>query len=283
MTTLSKMRTKTIAVLVTISTAAFILLFPASRADSETSQTVLRETILSLDKARNQVLEDHFRSSGGADPGYSREDALLFVAYLDGRINHYCKTLYLGGGAQSLNDLPCGTSGQGVAGGPRFDSVPEYSGQTSEEKVVSLDQELTTTLGEFDDMLLKEQERAAAHIPRQRESGSTGQYGQAAGSEQEDTDPEGNAGAAKQSPGARTAESGRGEPEGDMEQGRPTEGAGGGETDNSRTPPARGSKELSEDDDVVARQLREAAEQETDPEVKEKLWEEYRKYKEGIK
>src|SRR5210317_1255316 len=141
MTTLSKMTTKTIAVLVTIGTAAFILLSPASRADSETSQTVLRETILSLDKARNQVLEDHFRSSGGADPGYSREDALLFVAYLDGRINHYCKTLYLSGGAQSLNDLPCGTSGQGVPGGPRFDSVPEYSGQTSEEKVVSLDQE----------------------------------------------------------------------------------------------------------------------------------------------
>ena len=33
------------------------------------------------------------------------------------------------------------------------------------------------------------------------------------------------------------------------------------------------------DDDVIARQLREAAEAETDPEVKEKLWEEYRKYK----
>ena len=37
------------------------------------------------------------------------------------------------------------------------------------------------------------------------------------------------------------------------------------------------------DDDIVARQLREAAEQETDPEVKERLWEEYRKYKEGIR
>ncbi len=33
------------------------------------------------------------------------------------------------------------------------------------------------------------------------------------------------------------------------------------------------------DDDVVARQLREAAERETDPELKEKLWEEYRRYK----
>lgn len=36
-------------------------------------------------------------------------------------------------------------------------------------------------------------------------------------------------------------------------------------------------------DDIVARQLREAAEKETDPELKEKLWEEYRKYKEDLR
>lgn len=33
------------------------------------------------------------------------------------------------------------------------------------------------------------------------------------------------------------------------------------------------------DDDVVARQLREAATNETDPELREKLWQEYRNYK----
>jgi hypothetical protein len=35
------------------------------------------------------------------------------------------------------------------------------------------------------------------------------------------------------------------------------------------------------DDDVVARQLREAAEKEKDPAIREKLWEEYREYKKG--
>ena len=35
------------------------------------------------------------------------------------------------------------------------------------------------------------------------------------------------------------------------------------------------------DDDIVARQLREAAEEETDPELRKKLWEEYEKYKEN--
>lgn len=36
---------------------------------------------------------------------------------------------------------------------------------------------------------------------------------------------------------------------------------------------------ITEDDDIVARQLREAAERETDPVLQEKLWDEYRKYK----
>jgi hypothetical protein len=34
-----------------------------------------------------------------------------------------------------------------------------------------------------------------------------------------------------------------------------------------------------QDDDIVARQLREAAEKETDPELKKKLWKEYEDYK----
>lgn len=52
-------------------------------------------------------------------------------------------------------------------------------------------------------------------------------------------------------------------------------------------PPPRGSESMPDnlpdarDDDIIARQLREAAMQEADPELKEKLWEEYRKYKKG--
>jgi len=36
-----------------------------------------------------------------------------------------------------------------------------------------------------------------------------------------------------------------------------------------------------QDDDIVARQLREAAAKEPDPGVREKLWDEYRRYKKG--
>ncbi len=52
-------------------------------------------------------------------------------------------------------------------------------------------------------------------------------------------------------------------------------------------PPKRGDSAAvadlpdAKDDDIIARQLREAAMQESDPELKEKLWEEYRRYKKG--
>ena len=42
-----------------------------------------------------------------------------------------------------------------------------------------------------------------------------------------------------------------------------------------------GNESIYADDDIVARQLREAAEKETDPALKKKLWEEYRRYKEA--
>ena len=35
----------------------------------------------------------------------------------------------------------------------------------------------------------------------------------------------------------------------------------------------------AKDDDIIARQLREAAMAEPDPELREKLWDEYRRYK----
>jgi hypothetical protein len=55
-------------------------------------------------------------------------------------------------------------------------------------------------------------------------------------------------------------------------------GSGAGKTDQGS---ARSEKRRAgyEDDDIVARQLREAAEKETDPELKEKLWKEYEEYK----
>jgi hypothetical protein len=56
------------------------------------------------------------------------------------------------------------------------------------------------------------------------------------------------------------------------------EGQPPAEADANVVPPDVGD---GRDDDVVARQLREAATQEKDPAIREKLWEEYRRYKKG--
>jgi hypothetical protein len=52
--------------------------------------------------------------------------------------------------------------------------------------------------------------------------------------------------------------------------------SGASQTNDGRVPSDVGD---GSDDDIVARQLREAATKEEDPELREKLWEEYRTYK----
>lgn len=56
--------------------------------------------------------------------------------------------------------------------------------------------------------------------------------------------------------------------------------AGGGVGEQAEgSPPVPPDVGDGSDDDIIARQLREAAMNEEDPELREKLWEEYRAYK----
>lgn len=61
----------------------------------------------------------------------------------------------------------------------------------------------------------------------------------------------------------------------------PPGGDGSGRASRGNRPDLPTPKDISDgrDDDVVARQLREAAERETDPALRERLWKEYRDYK----
>ncbi|MEE8108470.1 MAG: hypothetical protein V3T36_04885, partial [Gammaproteobacteria bacterium] len=72
------------------------------------------------------------------------------------------------------------------------------------------------------------------------------------------------------------------EGQGDSPQGKGKDtGAGGGRqsgADVLASPPPEDIPDGS-DDDVVARQLREAAQNERDPVLRDKLWDEYRAYK----
>ncbi len=230
-------------------------------------------SILALDSARKTVLQER-----DALPGDSAErlDSRDFIHYLNARIGAYCKQLIQGGALAELERLPCPaatrSTGQAktAAGG-----VLRPPALTRSERTAQLDRELRRSLGDFDEMLAREEAKAAARPPKRRES--SGGAGGSAGS----GTAAGTVGAAGQKAGEETAAL-SGERNGEVagaERSAAEVRAGG------RGGPPRavmgGGRKLPppEDDDIVARQLREAAEKEPDPELKRKLWEEYWKYK----
>lgn len=141
-----------------------------------------------------------------------------------------------------------------------------------------LEGQFEASLGSFDGVLLSERERLAQQRQKAAESeargtvaggGTAGAYGDADGA------GEGSAG------GTGGPPPGEGGSAGETDAG--VDGAGGamgtGSGGSAGVPPDVGS---GADDDIVARQLREAAMKEKDPELREKLWDEYRNYKQGI-
>lgn len=147
---------------------------------------------------------------------------------------------------------PSTGSAKGKAG-----RAPSPSGaSTADERVASLDGELRASLDEFDEKLLKDQKVQA----EQREAAAAGAGLGGSGFEAGSTAAAG-AGGAGEGGGAAGLSSA---PELD------------GATREARTPENVGD---GHDDDVVARQLREAAQREQNPALREKIWEEYRQYK----
>jgi len=135
---------------------------------------------------------------------------------------------------------------------------------TPEERVAVLDAELERGTGEFDALIIETQEA-------QRQAARNAQT-QAA--DRDSTVNRGDDGGDSPYDGG-LAEAG----------GYSTGGGIGGTAGGGRMPgntakyPPPGDIPSGNDDDVVARQLREAAMREPDPAVRERLWDEYRKYK----
>lgn len=140
-----------------------------------------------------------------------------------------------------------GASGQH----PQLIVTPEM---TEADELRALERELTSSLSEFDEMLLQEMQKATEQSGGSPAQGSAGL--QAAG---------------RSGDGSEVTEE-----QVDVPQ-RPTSGT----TSTGPTRDLPPDIPDGRDDDIVARQIREAAEKETDPVLREKLWEEYRKYKQS--
>lgn len=144
--------------------------------------------------------------------------------------------------------------------------------QTANEKIAVLDGQLEAAYGQFEGMILRERDYVRGkENARGADIGDEEEAGGGLGGEGAAGDPAGQDGSGEQpepisGSGTGTRPSGADEREGEYQHAAVTH----------KPPPdiPDGS-----DDDVVARQLREAAMREPDPELREKLWDEYRKYK----
>jgi hypothetical protein len=141
--------------------------------------------------------------------------------------------------------------------------------------VAILDARLEKGTGEFDSMILAEQ---TAQRSEARQRPQSGQSGSASGN----SGSAGGGGSGAEGVEGGVADAGEYGGGGGYSTGSGMGGAGGGggdvPRDAAKYPPPKDIPS-GNDDDVVARQLREAAMREPDPAVREKLWDEYRKYK----
>lgn len=220
----------------------------------------LSETIHALDITRKKYLIDLPRQSKSLKKEYS-----IFIDYLSFQINYYCTKVSKNYGDEFIRDLPCSLN--------NIQELNKDNYQTSEEKIESLDNDFMAALGEFDEMLLIEDEKIA-QISKMLENEGTYNNSQSGSSNRSSTNDtnddskhdkeenkKGNK-ANKNNSKMNSSSKGRHKQSGNKEYQR---------------------KKLDEiDDDIVARQLKEAAEKETNADLKEKLWDEYYRYKKTI-
>ena len=240
---------------------------------------------LKLDYAALKAAEDDYRAQREFSElsGAEAADYAAYVARLQRRVFEDCQAV-LSSGSPYPEDLPCPML---IPQETESADIAMQAERTAEEQVEALDAMLMAGLGEYDERLLREQERIKADAPS-NDSGSGGGAGSGGEGDGDGSggegDSEGDAGSDGNSDGRNSGGTAGTNPQSGQTGGQPAGGPvdssrGSGERGNDRDQPA--DIPDGSDDDVVARQLREAAEQETDPELKEKLWEEYRRYKRG--
>ncbi len=158
---------------------------------------------------------------------------------------------------------------------------PKIPEEQNVDEVAALDRELNQSLAKFDDRLLKEMDAIRAESAKKLQDLAQEAADAAKRLRDKGLDVDTTGSKSSEGPGAQKEE---------PESSRETETTGDtADTETaSRDGSRKGGKGSSandrhrtdyEDDDIVARQLREAAENETDPELKEKLWKEYEEYK----
>lgn len=273
--------------------ALFFLCFGPCAVAYSSGSTELQSARISLSAARDALsaASEEFRAMQSA--GASRSDTVDFLQYL-GRLKRTvlsnCRAVQEL--KQQLGDPSpesgCDTESMRSAGPVSF---PQE--RTEEERIASLDGQLGSSMSEFDEMLLREMDELQRKRSGSPDSSSSSRTGGGGGEGSEGSEAsadegsrQGGEGQSQQSPEQEGGDRPKGQGEdaaSQPEQGQQQSGVQGGTRPDGKQTSQTASRDAppaDDDDDIVARQLREAAEKETDPVLREKLWEEYRRYKE---
>ncbi|MCW0232865.1 MAG: hypothetical protein OJJ21_04630 [Ferrovibrio sp.] len=279
--------------------AAILTIAPPQREAWATPELERATELLRQSEAEWRREDKAYRDAQQAGRLKPREQAEYaeFVAGLRVRLLEQCEVVRGIGGNAAVSDFECIRLGAPQ----RRIVLPDVSAvQTEEEKKAAIVAKLSDLEGKIDEALMKRQQEMKQEASASTATGaaggrsaggasggaaggqsgggsSSGQTGsETANAQGEQRTPSGqlpSASASGGSPGSK----GAGVPGTGYPVGQPPPTAGG-PSDNQRGAP-QGRADGGVDDDVVARQLREAAEKESDPTLKEKLWAEYRKYK----
>ncbi len=168
-------------------------------------------------------------------------------------------------------------------------SNPKLPDEKEYDELGKLDRKLDQSLAAFDELLLREldeiQDKSAEKM--RDLAAEAAAAAQRLGEQGISVDPSSTEAASGSQESARESEQSEGSPEKGEEGGIQSETAGNRQKGSKGAVGGQGSvqehrtRPSGHDDDIVARQIREAAEKETDPELKEKLWKEYEDYKKG--
>lgn len=250
-----------------ISTALLLVIVINNSAhsvsQSKNSYQSLKETIKALNITKKKSESKLFSLKQDNNP-LLYKDYSIFINYLKFRIKENCIKINDLYGESELTDLPCPFNIR------QYKKLDTNKYLTDDENVQSLDDELMTALGDFDEMLLKENDNVAQFSKKIKSSGENQVESKNNGSIESDEENSSSNDISKNTDstkGANTKEK--------------NESIIKKQSKNAKT----GSKKYNQkkinaiDDDIVARQLKEAAENESDVELKEKLWQEYYKYK----
>ena len=226
-------------------------------SEEETLSEAMESFEEAMESAAAEATQGEPAGGGGMPPGGGSEQAQGSAGQSTG---------YGDAGSTSSG----GEEQGGYAGAGGAATVDGRGTVTAAEQVAILDEQLKQGTGDFDDLILREREtirrttKSGPGAGEEEEQGSGG-YGQGEG---------GGAGSYTIPPMAGGGGSGQGGP-GPV----PRESYDADIPNQTAVYPPPADIPSGNDDDVVARQLREAAMREPDPALREKLWDEYRKYK----